>query len=173
MLYSNEPQSRMLVLPSTDAWDSDPTGIQSLGQFFLWPQLNQFLWVKKGIKFLGVEQTQGPVYSFLSSAQRLTSSAKANWWGKDLPFVIWELDNGKFNFFFLKEVQNYSQGFLFIITTDTRFLKNGWLAATFRFLSSLWGSYEIWILATAKTVWKTIKELIYIASTFKWYHFYF
>lgn len=130
MLYSNEPQSRMLVLPSTDAWDSDPTGIQSLGQFFLWPQLNQFLWVKKGIKFLGVEQTQGPVYSFLSSAQRLTSSAKANWWGKDLPFVIWELDNGKFNFFFFKGSPKLFTGFSFHYNHRYKIFKE-WMAGSY------------------------------------------
>lgn len=60
---------------TTDNWDSDLTGVQSLDwkgfeQFFLWPIPNRLLWVKKRIKFLCVEQTWGPVYSFLSTACR-------------------------------------------------------------------------------------------------------
>lgn len=109
MAYSNKPLSGIVVPPSTDDQEAHLTGIQSLDpewpeQLFLWPLPNQLLWLKEGIKLLGVEQTWGPIYPFLPSAQRLASSTESNFaQGREgFPFCdmgTCQWVNGKFSFF--------------------------------------------------------------------------
>lgn len=85
----------ILILLESSLW----TG-KDLSYFFLWPVPNQLFWAKKRIKFLCVEQTWVPIYSFLSTACKLDFIYKSKLWSrKDLLFLLWELVNGKFYFF--------------------------------------------------------------------------